>query len=253
MTHPSSSGWPGAPDMAGTKSRPGTARTTGSKNALRPLIDLEDFGAAPGLDADSISPAEAPPPEPEPDPNLVTIHRDDIASMRDAAFREGREQGAKDREEALRSEFASHLSSLSAAFEAENTRRHRLVEEATQSFIATVVEIVRSLTALDHTTLAGMERDLMADAACFAGECEGDVTILCRESDAHSLQPVAGADGRIRIETVPDTAPAIISIVSAANSIVIDPGQWRKSVAEKIVTAVTALAGQRADQQTPKA
>lgn len=232
------------PDKAGTRARLGT---------VRPLIDLEDFGAAPGLDADSIIPAEAAAAEPEPDPNLVTIHRDDIASMRDAAFRDGQEQGARDKEEALRSEFASHLSSLVAAFEAENIRRHQLVEEVSQSFITTVVEIVSSLTALDPTALAGMERDLMADAACFAGECEGDVMIRCRESDAHSLQPVAGADGRIRIETLPDTAPAFISIVSAANSIVIDPGQWRKSVAEKIITAVMTLAGQRADQQTPKA
>ncbi|WP_246384866.1 FliH/SctL family protein [Gluconacetobacter asukensis] len=239
--------------MARADARPKAAWAADSRRAPRPLIDLEDFGAAPGLDADRIAATEIPAAEPTPDPNLVTMHCDDLASLREAAFREGLEQGAKEREEALRSEFVSHLSSLAAAFETENVRRHQVVEDATRAFVSAVVEIVGGLLALDGTMLVGLERDLVADAACFARECEGDVTIRCREADAHSLGPVAGTDGRIRIETVPDTGPAAISIVSAANNIVIDPQQWRKSIAEKIITAVTALAGQRADQPTPKA
>lgn len=250
---PSPANRPGVPDMAGTETRPKGARAVNNTRILRPLLDLEDFGAAPGLDAESITADEAASAEPAPDPNLVTMHRDEIAALRDAAFREGQELGANEKEEALRHEFASQLASLAASFEAESTRRHQVVAEATQSFVAAVVEIVRSLTALDHTVLGGLERDLVADAACFATECEGAVTIRCRETDAGFLQSVIGAEGRIQIETVPDTEPAIISIVSAANSIVIDPQEWRKSVAEKIVTAVTALAGQRADQRTSKA
>lgn len=245
--------WSNMSDMAGTATRPKNARAVTDTQIPRPLFDLEDFGAAPGLDAESIAATEIPAAEPEPDPNLVTMHRDEIASMRDAAFREGHEQGAKEKEEALRHEFSIHLTSLAASFEAESVRRHQVLEEATRSFIAAVVQIVEGLTALDHAVLGGLERDLVADAACFATECEGDVTIRCRETDANLLKAVAGAERRIRIDTVADTEPAIISIVSAANSIVIDPQEWRKSVAEKIVTAVTALAGQRADQRTPKA
>lgn len=243
MTSPFRSAWPGTPDTAAS-----AAPATGNGVPLRALFELEDFGAAPGLDAESLAAANLPADEPEPDPNLVTIHRDDIASMREAAFREGQAQGARTTEEALRAEFAAHLTSLAAAFEAESIRRHQVVENATHSFVAAVVAIVRSLTALDATVLAGLQRDLLADAACFANECEGAVTLRCRESDADSLRSLAGADGRIRIETVPDSEPATVSIVSTANSIVIDPEQWRQSVADKIVTAVTALAGQRADQ-----
>ncbi|MFT8419940.1 MAG: hypothetical protein ABF665_00200 [Gluconacetobacter sp.] len=239
--------------MAGTETRPKGARAVNNTRILRPLLDLEDFGAAPGLDAESITADDAATAEPAPDPNLVTMHRDEIAALRDAAFREGQEQGANEKEEALRHEFASPVASRPASFSGERPRRHLVVGEARHSLVAAGVEIVRSLTALDHTVLGGLERDLVADAACFATECEGAVTIRCRETDAGFLQSVIGAEGRIQIETVPDTEPAIISIVSAANSIVIDPQEWRKSVAEKIVTAVTALAGQRADQRTSKA
>ncbi|MFW7269448.1 hypothetical protein ACMAUO_15975 [Gluconacetobacter sp. Hr-1-5] len=239
--------------MAGTDTRPKSARMVSETRIPHLLLDLEDFGAAPGLDAASVGTTEISAAEPEPDPNLVTMHRDEIAALHDAAFREGQEQGAREKEEALRHEFVSQLASLAASFEAESVRRHQVVAEASRSFVDAVVEIVGGLTALDHAVLGGLERDLVADAACFAMECEGDVTIRCRETDARLLQSVAGAEPRIRMETVPDTEPAIISIVSAANSIVIDPQEWRKSVAEKIVTAVTALAGQRADQRTPKA
>ncbi|GBQ24659.1 hypothetical protein AA12717_1852 [Gluconacetobacter sacchari DSM 12717] len=218
----------------------------------RRLIDLEDFGAAPGLDTDGIAATDAASAEPELDPNLVTIHRDDIASMRDAAFREGQAHGAREREETLHAEFAARISALATSFEAESIRRQQVVADATGSFVATVVAIIRGLTALDGTVLEGLERDLVADAACFAKDCEGDVTIRCQQADARSLQPLIGAEGRIRIDIVPDTEPATIGIVSAANSIVIDPEQWRQSVADKIVTAVAALAGQRAAQRTPK-
>jgi flagellar assembly protein FliH len=63
--------------------------------------------------------------------------------------------------------------------------------------------------------------------------------------DGARLQEIFKDSATVRIEMVPELAEGAISIASSVNTIVIDPQQWRKSVTEKIVAAVTALAKQR--------
>ncbi|MBB2203615.1 FliH/SctL family protein [Gluconacetobacter takamatsuzukensis] len=219
--------------------------------SLCKLVELEDFGISAeiaGKAGAKNGPDASRSAEPEPDPDLVTIHRDEIAAMRETAFHEGQEKGAKEKEEALQALFASQFSALSAAFEAENAKRSQLVKDAADSFTKSVVEVIHHLTALDDTILAGLEHNLVADARQFVTECEGEVTVRCRESDAHSLRAMVSEDSRVQLETIPDTEPAIISVLSETNAIVISPEQWRKSIVEKIVAAVTALAEQRANE-----
>ncbi|ACI53185.1 conserved hypothetical protein [Gluconacetobacter diazotrophicus PA1 5] len=229
--------------------------------AFRPIrrlfVDVEDF-AAPVRDMDAVvahadNPQQEPAPEPEPDPDLLTMTQADLDSLREAAFNAGLEKGARDREEVLQGQFASSLSSVAAAFEAENGRRNQLVADAGKSFVATVVDVVRSLTALDGDVLAGMQRDLLSDALAFVAECEGAVTVQCSTADVPRLQALVTGDKIVQIEAVPGIDEGKVRIVSAANVIVIDPEQWRKSVAEKIVAAVTALAERRVDQGVQKA
>ncbi|MBO1324765.1 hypothetical protein K2X14_06340 [Acetobacter sp. TBRC 12305] len=217
----------------------------------RGFLDLEDFGAAPGLDESAKEAAAEPPPpvvEPVPDPNLLTMTRDEAAAAHDAAFRDGYEKGAAEKEAALQSHYESCVAALAAGFEAENLRRDQALEDLTRTFVATVVEIVRGLTALDGSVLGGIERDFVADAQAFVKECEGPVTIRCTAGDGAPLQALFKDNEAVRLETVPGDADSPITIVSAANTIVIDPKEWRRSMAEKIVAAVTALAGQRIGQ-----
>lgn len=224
----------------------------------RRLIDLEDFGAASRPDTESIpTEAQTPPDDAGSDPERVTMSREDVESLRRAAFQEGLETGARNREDVLTEQHASCVASLNAAFAAENARRRQVMDDAAHAFVATVVDIVRGLTALDGAVLAGLRRDLVADAEGFVRECEGTVTIRCDEAHEQRLASIVKADGDVRIEPVlesePEAGSGMISVTSAATTIVIDPEQWRKSVAEKIVAAVTALAEQRAERGRQKA
>ncbi|MFT9385799.1 hypothetical protein [Acetobacter sp.] len=215
----------------------------------RGFLDLEDFGAAPGLDESAkVIPPDAPPPVVEPDPNLLTMTREDAAAAHDAAFQDGFEKGAGEREAVLQQHYESCVATLAAEFRAENQRRDAALADMTQTFVATVVEIVRGLTALDGSALAGIERDFVADARAFVKECEGPVTIRCVADDAAPLQSLFRDKDDIRLETVPGDVDSPITIISATNTIIIDPKEWRRTMAEKIVAAVTALAGQRIGQ-----
>ncbi|GBQ34691.1 hypothetical protein [Gluconacetobacter azotocaptans] len=213
------------------------------------LLDLEDFGAAPATDADTAA-AEA---DAVPDPDLVTMTHAQVDAVRESAFREGLEKGSRDKEEALQARFAACVSSLTAAFSAENEQRNQVLSDAANAFLLTVTDVVSSLTALDGTVLAGLQRDLISDASAFAKECEGAVTVQCGEADAQRLQATFKDDANVRIEVAQDAGADTIRVVSVTNTIVIDPEQWRKSVAEKIIAAVTALARQRGEQSVQKA
>jgi hypothetical protein len=234
--------------------RGAASRATAALPIRRGILELEDFGV-PAKAATTKPTAEVAEFQADvaPDPDLVTMTQADIDILREAAYREGLEKGARDKEDALQAHYASCLSSLSAAFQVENDRRSQVLAEAAKSFPMTVVDIVRSLTALDGTVLAGLQRDLVSDASAFVSECDGAVTVQCDTADAQRLQSLLkGRDG-VRIEAVQGTGEGAICIVSAANTIVIDPEQWRKSIAEKIVAAVTALAEQRVDLNMQKA
>ncbi|MCP1241665.1 hypothetical protein GOB86_05365 [Acetobacter lambici] len=219
------------------------------------VMDLEDFGAPEEDPTPPEDPAEedAPPEPPPPDPNLLSITRDELAAMQAQAHAEGHAAGAAEKDAELQAFYTGCLAELTNAFKAENARRDQALAKASQVFVATVVEIVRSLTALDGTVLQGMQRDLLADAASFARECEGDVTVQCSPTDAQRLQAALQSEGGVQVEPVSDIAQGIIRISTAANTIVIDPVQWRKSMAEKIVASVTALARQRMQQNTGQA
>nr|WP_246379475.1 hypothetical protein [Gluconacetobacter johannae] len=211
---------------------------------------MEDFGAAP---AEAVAEADAPEADAVPDPDLVTMTHAQVDALRESAFREGLEKGSQDKQEALQQHFAACISSLTALFRTENDRRDRVLADAANAFLTTVTDVVGSLTALDGTVLAGMQRDLIADAAAFAQECDGAVTIRCGDADAQRLQAIFKEDASVRIEVAQHAGEDAIRITSAANVIVIDPEQWRKSVAEKIIAAVTALARQRGERSVQKA
>lgn len=219
------------------------------------FMDLEDFGA-PQEDAAPKEEApedEKPPEPPPPDPNIVSMTRDELAALEQTARAEGHAAGAAEKDAELQAFYTQCLSELTEAFKAENARRDQALAKATQVFVATVVEIVRALTALDGTVLQGMQRDLIADAANFARECEGDVTVQCSPADIQRLQAALQDEGGVQVEPISDIAQGTIRISTAANTIVIDPVQWRKSMAEKIVASVTALARQRMQQNTGQA
>ncbi|MFT8419168.1 MAG: hypothetical protein ABF636_10130, partial [Acetobacter sp.] len=193
------------------------------------------------------------PEPPPPDPNLLSITRDELAAAQQQAYVEGHAAGAAQKDAELHAFYKECLSELTEAFRAENARRDQALAKATQAFVVTVVEIVHSLTALDGSVLQGMQRDLLSDAASFARECEGDVTVQCSAADQPRLQDALQNDGSVQVMPVPDIAQGIIRISTAANTIVIDPVQWRKSMAEKIVASVTALARQRMQLNTGQA
>ena len=219
------------------------------------MIDLEDFGAPPEEPPaeDSKEDEEHPPEPPPPDPNLLSITRDELAALQEQAHREGQAEGAAQKDAELQAFYTGCMAELTAAFAAENARRDQAVAHASQVFVGTVVEIVRSLTALDGAVLQGMQRDLLADAASFARECEGDVSVQCSPTDLPRLQAALQGNGGVQVMPVSDMEQGIIRISTAANTIVIDPVQWRKSMAEKIVASVTALARQRMQQNTGQA
>ena len=219
------------------------------------MMDLEDFGAPQEEEPPPKDPAEddAPPEPPPPDPNLLSITRDELAAMQQQARAEGYAAGAAEKDAELQAFYTGCMAELTNAFKAENARRDQALAHASQVFVVTVVEIVRSLTALDGTVLQGMQRDLLADAASFARECEGDVTVQCSPADMPRLQAALQSEGGVQVEAVPDIAQGIIRISTAANTIVIDPVQWRKNMAEKIVASVTALARQRMQHNTGQA
>ncbi|MFT9418229.1 hypothetical protein [Acetobacter sp.] len=219
------------------------------------MMDLEDFSLpevepASQTDPDDDDTSSEPPP---PDPNLLSITRDELAAMQQQARDEGYAAGAADKDAELQAFYTGCLAELTSAFKAENAQRDQALAKASQVFVATVVDIVRSLTALDGTVLQGMQRDLLADAASFARECEGDVTVQCSPADIQRLQAALQTDSGVQVEALPDLAPGIIRISTAANTIVIDPVQWRKNMAEKIVASVTALARQRMQHNTGQA
>ncbi|GBQ63399.1 hypothetical protein AA0474_0276 [Acetobacter lovaniensis NRIC 0474] len=219
------------------------------------MMDLEDFSLpevdpASQTDPDEDDTSSEPPP---PDPNLLSITRDDLAAMQQQARDEGYAAGAADKDAELQAFYTGCLAELTNAFKAENARRDQALAKASQVFVATVVDIVRSLTALDGTVLQGMQRDLLADAASFARECEGDVTVQCSSADIQRLQAALQTDSGVQVEALSDLAPGIIRISTAANTIVIDPVQWRKNMAEKIVASVTALARERMQHNTGQA
>nr|WP_255663300.1 hypothetical protein [Komagataeibacter sp. FNDCR2] len=221
---------------------------------IRDLADIEDFGVVPMTVADSLAAKAAAQPEtPEPDPNLVTMTREEADAAREAAFRAGFEKGKQDREQALQEHYAGCLSSLTDIFKAENERRNQVMMGAAKAFLMTVVDIVRTLTALDGSVVAGMQRDLILDAVAFVKECDGPVKVQCNAADAQRLTTLLRGNPAVRIEATKGSAEDTIRITSAANTIVIDPGQWRKAVAEKIVAAVTALAEQRGGRTVQKA
>lgn len=207
-------------------------------------IELEDFGA--DLNA---TPVVVKQPEPEedaePDPNLVSMTPEQVEELRAAAFQDGFEKGAAEKEEALRVAYTASFSALETAFLTEDARRDTALKAAADSFVSTVVDIVAQLAALHEDVLEGVRRDLVADAAAFVRDCEGAVTVRCGPVDGPRLQAIFRDSATVRIEMVPEQAEGAISIASPANTIVIDPQQWRKSVTEKIVAAVTALAKQR--------
>jgi flagellar assembly protein FliH len=207
-------------------------------------IELEDFGADLN-DAPVVIKQPEPEEAPEPDPDLVSMTAEQVEELRAAAFQEGFEKGSVEKEEALRVAYTGSFSSLEAAFRAEDARRDEALQTAAESFVGTVVDIVAQLAALHADVLEGVRRDLVADAAAFVKECEGAVTVRCGPVDGARLQEIFKDSAAVRIEMVPELAEGAISIASSANTIVIDPRQWRKSVTEKIVAAVTALAKQR--------
>ncbi|GAN70577.1 hypothetical protein ASY01nite_06000 [Acetobacter syzygii] len=219
------------------------------------FMDLEDFGT-PEEDPAAREPVpeeEKAPEPPPPDPNLLSITRDDLAALQQQAREEGHAAGAAEKDAELQVFYTQCMAELTEAFKAENARRDQALAKATQVFVATVVEIVRALTALDGTVLQGMQRDLIADAASFARECEGDVTVQCSPTDIQRLQAALQNEGGVQVVAVSDIAQGLIRISTAANTIVIDPVQWRKSMAEKIVTSVMALARQRMEQSAGQA
>ncbi|MDE7547793.1 hypothetical protein PY793_07315 [Acetobacter fabarum] len=219
------------------------------------MMDLEDFSVPEVDPASQENPEEddTPPEPPPPDPNLLSMTRDELAAMQQQARDEGYAAGAADKDGELQAFYTGCLAELTSAFKAENTRRDRELTKASQVFVVTVVDIVRSLTALDGMVLQGMQRDLLADAASFARECEGDVTVQCSTADTQRLQAALQTDSGVQVEPLSDLAPGIIRISTAANTIVIDPVQWRKNMAEKIVASVTALARQRMQHNTGQA
>ncbi|WP_148299250.1 FliH/SctL family protein [Komagataeibacter kakiaceti] len=208
---------------------------------IRDLADIEDFGVVPMTVADNLAAKEEAQPEtPEPDPNLITMTREEADAIRKAAFHAGFEKGQQDREQALQEHYAGCVSSLTDIFKAENDRRNQVMMAAAKAFLMTVVDIVRTLTALDGSVVAGMQRDLILDAVAFVKECDGPVKVQCNSADAQRLTTLLRGNPAVRIEATKGSAEDAIRITSAANTIVIDPGQWRKAVAEKIVAAVTA-------------
>lgn len=244
-----------SPSTQDTASTPEDAPRIKPGTPIRDVLDLEDFGVVPMTVSDTLAPKpeEAPPPEPVPDPNLVTMTHEEADAAREAAFRAGYEKGTQDREKALQDYYASGLESLTTAFKVENDRRNQVLMGAAKSYLMTVVDIVRNLTALDASALAGMQRDLIVDAVAFVKECDGPVTVQCSPADAQRLQAILRDNQNVRIEAVQGREEGAIHITSATNSIAIDPEQWRKSVAEKIIAAVTALAEQREGRDVHKA
>ncbi|MFT9374226.1 hypothetical protein [Komagataeibacter saccharivorans] len=242
------------PSTQDTASTPEDAPRIKPGTPIRDVLDLEDFGVVPMTVADTLAPKpEEPAAEPVPDPNLVTMTHEEADAAREAAFRAGYEKGTQDREKALQDYYAASLESLTTAFRAENDRRSQVLMGAAKSYLMTVVDIVRNLTALDASVLAGMQRDLIVDAVAFVKECDGPVTVQCSPADAQRLQAILHDNQNVRIEAVQGREEGAIHITSATNSIAIDPEQWRKSVAEKIVAAVTALAEQRGGRDVHKA
>ncbi|GBQ30051.1 hypothetical protein GOB83_07390 [Acetobacter fabarum] len=218
------------------------------------VMDLEDFGLPEVEPTPEKDPEEEAPPEPPPpDPNLLSITRDELAAVQQQARDEGYAAGAAEKDAELQAFYTGCLAELTNAFKAENARRDQALAKASQVFVATVIDIVRSLTALDGTVLQGMQRDLLTDAASFARECEGDVTVQCSPADIQRLQAALQNEGGVQVESMSDLTPGIIRISTAANTIVIDPVQWRKNMAEKIVASVTALARQRMQHNTGQA
>lgn len=219
------------------------------------IMDLEDFGApdTPPPAEEETPEDEKPPEPPPPDPNIVSMTRDELAALQQTARNEGHAAGAAEKDAELQAFYTTCLSELTEAFKAENARRDEALSKASQVFVATVVEIVQALTALDGTVLQGMQRDLLADAASFARECEEDVTVQCSPTDLPRLQAALQNEGGVQVVPVSDITRGTIRISTAANTIVIDPVQWRKSMAEKIVASVTALARQRMQQNTGQA
>lgn len=213
-------------------------------------IELEDFGA--DLNATPVVVKQPEPEEePEPDLDLVSMTPEQLEELKAAAFQEGFEKGSAEKEEALRVAYTSNFSALEAEFLAEDARRDEALKTAADSFVSTVVDIVAQLAALHEDVLEGVRRDLVADAAAFVRDCEGAVTVRCGPVDGARLQEIFRDSAAVRIEMVPEQAEGAISIASSANTIVIDPQQWRKSVTEKIVAAVTALAKQRIKLNKP--
>lgn len=245
---------PASPTQATTDKAADKTSANRAGTPLGELADIEDFGIVPMTVADSLAAkAEAEPEPPEPDPNLVTMTREEADAARAAAFQAGFEKGKQDREQALQEHYANCLSSLTDVFKAENERRNQIMMGAAKAFLMTVVDIVRNLTALDGSIVAGMQRDLILDAVAFVKECDGPVRVRCSAADAQRLATLLRGNPAVKIEAVQGSAEDTIRITSAANTIVIDPGQWRKAVAEKIVAAVTALAEQRGGRNVQKA
>lgn len=238
------SGRHGGSGSAGERSQSISAdhTETETKRARVLARHLEDFRIAPPKAAPVAEVPEVVQDEPTTADvaPLLSLTQGDLDALCRTAFEGGREEGRASATKTLESEFATLISKISDAFDAESARRMEAAQGAGETMVQTVLDLIVALTRLPGETLQGLKRDLLQDAADLVAACEGDVSIKTSPENTERLQAILGERTNIRFDACAEGDASTIRIESGARTILIDPNEWRQNAINRIITSVSA-------------